>query len=518
MSQPNDGRMLNYNVKVKRLRLNATMSLAYTAPGMGLFDLGALIPHLSQLSEIDIFDPTHRPPYRRNAPAQRWHYSESLFSSLETSEVRLKAWTWESSMMDRDWASSEMRMHEKPYFQTLERLALRNFQAKSKRTKNGAAGTHEEQLAAALKYLPRLKSLSFESSSIITDKFLPLLPAGLDTLHIINCNDFASEGLHTFLSLQGQQLKELVLNHNQALDIAFLSDLGITCPNLEILRMDLNYYNSHSTSHDSDPKYIDLLKPDEVPSWPSTLRTLELMHLRKWTSEAAKTFFASLIDSAERLPDLRRLVIHAILNISWRDRAGFRDFWLGRLSKVFLRKSPPPNPHLMSLKAFRLWRQSQEGGTHLRAGESRTRPIASTDLSERTSPAVVIRRRAILDSDDDAPVIHKRRTPTQINKKSSLPTPEANTDEESSWHKRRLRPRTNTYMETASSDDDSPSETGADEDIFIQGLCEVVDLRIDNLRPRDTLFREVDFLDEEASGDEDWNGNDEIPGSGDYAW
>jgi hypothetical protein len=52
---------------------------------------------------------------------------------------------------------------------------------------------------------------------------------------------------------------------------------------------------------------------------------------------------------------------------------------------------------------------------------------------------------------------------------------------------------------------------------FVQGKCRVVDIRIDNLRPREELFNENDFLDSEVSGDEDWDGNDDIENDG-YAW
>jgi hypothetical protein len=49
-----------------------------------------------------------------------------------------------------------------------------------------------------------------------------------------------------------------------------------------------------------------------------------------------------------------------------------------------------------------------------------------------------------------------------------------------------------------------------------QGMCEVVDIRIDNLRPRETQATEADFLDEEQPGDGDWDGEDgEEEG---YAW
>jgi hypothetical protein len=40
--------------------------------------------------------------------------------------------------------------------------------------------------------------------------------------------------------------------------------------------------------------------------------------------------------------------------------------------------------------------------------------------------------------------------------------------------------------------------------------------RVDNSRPQEQIYDEEDFLDEEISGDEDWDGNDfEDDG---YAW
>ena len=43
---------------------------------------------------------------------------------------------------------------------------------------------------------------------------------------------------------------------------------------------------------------------------------------------------------------------------------------------------------------------------------------------------------------------------------------------------------------------------------FVQGLCTTVLFRVDDQRPADAQFNEGDFVDEEMSGDEDWNGVD----------
>jgi hypothetical protein len=53
---------------------------------------------------------------------------------------------------------------------------------------------------------------------------------------------------------------------------------------------------------------------------------------------------------------------------------------------------------------------------------------------------------------------------------------------------------------------------------IVQGMCEVVDFKIDNLRPTENQFREEDFLDSEPEGDEDWDGTNEGGGGDGYAW
>lgn len=45
---------------------------------------------------------------------------------------------------------------------------------------------------------------------------------------------------------------------------------------------------------------------------------------------------------------------------------------------------------------------------------------------------------------------------------------------------------------------------------FVQGLCDVVDIRIDNQRPREEQLNESHFMDSEASGDEEWTEGAEV--------
>ena len=78
-------------------------------------------------------------------------------------------------------------------------------------------------------------------------------------------------------------------------------------------------------------------------------------------------------------------------------------------------------------------------------------------------------------------------------------------------------------IQESSSDEDKERRNGSNEKeeefpLFVQGLCDVVVVRIDNSRPTEEQFDERDFLDEERSGDEDWDGDDgEVVQDG-YAW
>ena len=70
------------------------------------------------------------------------------------------------------------------------------------------------------------------------------------------------------------------------------------------------------------------------------------------------------------------------------------------------------------------------------------------------------------------------------------------------------------------SDGDEPAKPGnwrTKPEKFIQGMCNVVDIKIDNQRPREEQYNESHFLDSEASGDEDWTEGNEMLDDN-YAW
>lgn len=495
LAEHSEHRFFNYRTKVKGLDIDLMRTLAYTAPGRGVFQLKDLIPVLPNLEDIHIFDIRDHPLHRRLGHSIRWHYPDSIFESLIENGRHLKSWWWNRTFCFKTEAPEWIKhMHRSSPFQSLQSVKFTNF-APEKRSDD--ATSSEKVLADAVTSLPKLSQLAFESSAVVNGTLLQLLPSALQSITINNCGSLKSDEFQDFLGSHGSHLKNLVLDHNQSLEISFLCQLKQSCPRLETFKMDLNYYNSHATHNDSEPIYIDLLREDEIPTWPSTLRSIEMIHLRKWTHAAADNFFGSLINSASQLPDLRSLILKANINVGWRDRVAIREHWIGRLHRVFLRKSPPPSPHLVSLKAFRSWKQAQANGS-IAAPPKRT--LSHIEIQSSDPKTLPIRTSA------ESKAIEKQKKQT------------------AGFDRKRLRTRgKDPAIETSTSDGDSNSDSryatnDEEEKLFIQGMCDVVDVRIDNQRPREELFNENDFLDAEASDDEDWNGSDDMPGDTRYAW
>lgn len=334
----------------------------------------------------------------------------------------------------------------------------------------------EVELAEIVSLLPNLKSLILESNTFHTP-FLEHLPHKLHHLKIANCPELTSDMLHSYLSKDGScELRELVLDHNARLDLAFLPSLQSTCPKLETLTMDLHYYSTRHTVDDAEAKYDYLLGADEVPTWPSTLRKIELLHLQKWTSEGAQNLFRSLIDSAKDLPDLRTLILRAHINIAWRDRVDFKDQWINRLQRVFLRRSVEPDPKLASLKAFRLSKQTGHSSD------------VSPKIRLRFSHVEITPRKPPLDNyneaDSDSEPLSKRRSKRIADHEREV-SQAAVTD---SSQVALLRTRgSESEVVSVASDDEEPAEGDwrNTPEAFLQNMCDVVDVTIDNQRPRE---------------------------------
>lgn len=541
LSEHSAARTLNYNSKIQRLEIEVSKTLAYTFPGRGHFDLGSLIRLTPQLRELSLYHVADHPKCSRIgtvARAGKWIYQDSIFHALEENKIRLRSWRWNTRMTSAKQSLSWIHeVHRTAPFQALQALTFVNYPPAKRRFKvDKSVPPDEELLATALSVLPHIEELVFESCDIINESLMPLLPTALSSLKIRNCSTLISEFFHPFLITHGSRLKELVLDHNQSLSLSFLNNLATSCPQLEILKMDLLYYSSHVTFSDSEPKYEDLLLPDEVPTWPSTLQTLDLVQLRNWDASTAEMFFQSLLDSAPDLPHLRRLVLKAILKIGWRDRASFRDKWIGRLRQVFLRPQEMVNTDhgAAQMSGASDSRVSIIGSRSSSRGSSTHAKAAGKDDTQRGTRRVLRRRNSRIstfshveitdkpddiDSDSDVPFVPKRRS-TRLSKQDkdeyALPI-------SSESPPPRLR-RGSTAAEVGGSDTGLRSAAFGHSkwenkpEMFVQGMCEVVEVRIDNLRPMEEQLNENDFLDEEASGDDDWDGDDAALGESAYAW
>jgi hypothetical protein len=557
-----------YRQKVESLRIDVGQVAAYSLPGSGHLDLFSLIKDLPRLKALEFYHQKDMSPYRNLEDTIKWVYPESVFDALEyvdpnadplrgdkTNVCRLESWRWSSRLAGKKYPlESLLEIHLKPSFIGLQKIAFVNYQLPQVRKGEEDPPKHEEILGNALSVLTNLKHLIFESSTLVNAKLLPLLPKSLHNLELINCWDFHADDFAEFLLSHGSELRCLTLNHNLSLNLSFLPTLGIACPRLENLHMNLAYFNMHSFYHDSEPNFDKLILATEIPTWPSSLQTLELTQLRKWDTEAFEMFFKSLLDSAPNLPDLRKLTIQAILNIGWRDRASFRDKWIGSLEHVFKRVSSPPKSDISSL-VFRSTlanvisapKKNNKIDDHEQeiVAEKR-KPLRSSSGSAVPPPSafsVVIAPPKSTEPTRSRRSTRKSTRQSQTGKyaesRDNSGDEGADFDPDSQKSARHQARQTRVSRELTilkqtaglhgldlpesppqtESDDDSPllfkNGKGKAKEI-IQGMCEVVDIRIDNLRPRETMVTEADFLDEEQSGDEDWNGEDGIEDG--YAW
>ena len=502
--QPPTGDHEDYQVMPKRLTLDATQMSTLTDPTHSVTDLATLVKSLNTLREIDIFDPMDRPPFRpRLRRIRRWIYPDELFAALRGTELRLRSWRWNSTFCQRGplWMKG---IHGDDAFQSLRDLTLVKYHPEPSREEEdedegNPEPTMEELIGSALAVLPNLRSLAFETCGIVRKRLLPLLPTNLTSLSIVNCGEILSDALSSFLATHGAHLEELTLHHNQALDLSFLVDLKQSCPRLEVLRMDTTYYSSLVMSSDNEPLYEALLGENEVPTWPSTLRILDMQYLRKWDSTAASNFFQSLIDSAAELPHLQDLTIIAMVDTDWRQRAEFRRKWSATFQTVFARRWEPPKPHLASFKAYRLWKERQPKSKQ-EAPHAGDEKVDSFIEGVSEEPAKL---QTAGESDSDAPLVSRRKK------------------QDEQWGSTRLRSRAKANAGYDEESDEPGSEQEAEDEeqvSFVQGRCHTVIFRIDNFRPREEIYAEADFLDAEPSGDDEWNGNDEAADEGGYAW
>ncbi|KAI5263367.1 hypothetical protein E4T47_09048 [Aureobasidium subglaciale] len=507
IKQPNDQQLYSYNMKVTSIEVSARNLESFARlPGMSFAETASKLPRLSSLIITHQLD---EPPYEYQGRLPRWKYSQDLFDALDASNIHLTCWRWNAHLIDQAEGKTEFQgltecmaeVHTRPSFQSLRHLTISHLPLIALEAMNPEEEAADIAFGKIFNNLPNLGTLSFECCDRLSIQMLLQLPKTLKTIKFINCMPLNSDMLSEFLTSHGHTIQELVLDHNPFLDLAFFMDLRTTCPQLQSLKMDLYDHRENYFRHFGEPKYESLLLEDEIPTWPSTLQILELVHLQKWGANAAQNLFRSLVESAESLPDLRRLVLQAHINISWRDRAAFRDQWIERLRRVYRRYPKIPDPKLASLKAFRLWKDAQ--------------------TRRQLSHVEVIMREPTLESQasqasDDEPLA-KRRSKRVV--KPASPPPILTPPPERKGRGGRKRGRRESDAVSVASGD-TPGE-GEDwrntPERYVQGFCSVVDVRIDNQRPREEQFNESHFLDSEASGDEEWTEGAEVEGD-EYAW
>ena len=346
----NESSMFNYRAKIKFLDIEAMSMLVRKykgQPALDIIKLVGLIPMLRGIETHLITDqPQHHKIRFRTSHRSANVYNTELFEAFSNANARLRSWKWNFGLSGDLYATGELLKN----MPTIHAVALSNLANVAFVGYKALDVFNRKSLAEALANLPNLKKLSFELCDVV-EHVLPMLPYGLESLKLIDCPDVTADDLHLFLITHGRCLKELILNHNQSLNMAFIVDLADACPSLETFHMDMTYFSTNLSTKDTEPFYDTLLVLDELPTWPSTVQSLELVNLRRWNGDAAEMFFRSLVDSAASLSRLRRLVLKAIIDITWRDRANFRNKWIGKLREVFLDDSLP-NPNLKSISAF----------------------------------------------------------------------------------------------------------------------------------------------------------------------
>lgn len=362
LARQNERSFLNYRAKIKHLDVEADEVLCRRYEGREPVELGELLSIIPQVRAVRINLLSDQPVYGKMSrlfqriPTKRRPYQPGLFSALVDNKIRLSEWTWNGLLMLRSHVpiTRLVDYHQWEGFQSLRCLTFFNFDRR-----------YEVKVAAlSTSNLRYLRSLKFINAAIECMEDLEGLSKGLEVLEFTSCASLDSLSLTQFLISRGGNLRELILDHNDTLDLSFLEDLATSCPRLERLKMDLRFFNTHFTYNDSEPKFGSLLQDGIVPTWPRTLQRIKLFHLRKWDTSAASTFFSSLVDSAKGLPDLRHIEIKASIGESnWRNRISFRNKWISRMEKVFKRVSAPPDPRLISISTFNAHKQELEDPT-----------------------------------------------------------------------------------------------------------------------------------------------------------
>ncbi|GAW15850.1 hypothetical protein ANO14919_052720 [Xylariales sp. No.14919] len=513
--------LIRYRPKIEILRIDVDTFFTRKVNGHQL-QLKQVLKHLPRLACLELYHPADDPPYRDLKNHLRWRLSkDDLLDGLallpdgdasvgdKTTTTSLKSWRWNSRLTPVDLSLERLsEIHAHPGFRSLRKLAYVNYQLPS--TTQFSARARESQeaqnrdlqaiahLAASINALPDLQHLVIESSTLANGLLLDRLPKTLTHLELINCWEITSEDMSTFLMSHGNSLVQLTLKHCQSLSLGFLPVLGTSCPNLAHLEADLSYFRHHESYADNKPEYATLLEVGQVPTWPSSIQSIEIINMRNWTRAAAEMFFSSLMKNAKALPNLRRLEFKVILNIDWRQRQELRRSLADQMTRVFERKSAPPKER----RAIRQHSEMKlEDVNEAQMSEPTTR--RSARITNQTSTPAPNR--------DDASHPSRRNLSKAVTVRrnlgsfKSLSTFDAD-DEDSSEDELSMGDPGTRLSQSRTT---TARAAGLRGEEFIHGLCDVVDIQVDNQRPAERQYDMDDFLDSPEHSDTEWNSDED---------
>lgn len=465
LSQPNESLSVNYPTKVQEVLIDVRLTLVYKAgPTYGYFDLCKLIQKVPHAKTLRLFDSNDgkQPLWADRTP--RWNYPSALFETLKTGNLRLHTFDWNTRYMEtRDLIDTMLSRHLETTFQSIRSLNIFHVHS-DEVVPPREDGQPDEQivekgLGEALCQLPDLQAVTFTDCGAVNDVLFTAMPLTLRSLTLDNCDEVGTAAFMALLTDRGSCLRQLVLKHNRHLNMSFMTILKDACPNLEKLSADFIMHN-WPPHYNGMPHFKNLLKIGEVPTWPRALQEIELLHLRQLDKPRTATFLTSLVDAAPELSDLRKINISATVQMDWQDRASFRQYWAGKLRRTFLRK---------------------DAGVNVNLGTDHASPeTAAHRHSHRHSARIARQRLAGVDDDE----------------------------EDDDWEE----------IDHDESGDNAEGNKAGSTNVYVQGMCDIVSFRIDNLRPSETQYSEGDFLDSEQSGDEDWEGEDWEPDNDRHAW
>ncbi|KAK8107927.1 uncharacterized protein PG998_009940 [Apiospora kogelbergensis] len=482
---PPESTLFNYRPKVEGLRIEVDEILNRKKIGTYL-SLNELVQYMPRLKHIDLYTALDAKPWR-----QLDQSDEGL------TFLPLESWSWSSRLIPQTWSKDMIReIHSTASFQSLRKITFINFQLPSVTSKEAdplviAAmdEPHIRQVTSSILQLPKLEHLVLEASTVANGSLLEQLPRNLKHFELINCWDVEAEHMVDFLRDRGHSLKTIVLNHCQSLSLQFLPILASACPNLEEIHVNTKYFRHHEFYNDDQPFWDVFLEPDQIPTWPTKLRCIDMQHLQFSDHRAARNFCKSLESSAERLLDLRSLAIDIKLKCDLDRRTKLRNYWTPRLQAIFKRPVVVPTSMTVALaKQF-------EKQAVIEPGRRKSSKACSTPMRRS------IRLAEIVSSPDVTQDEASGTSGREVSRRSQV-------------RKEARRLGNESYDADGESDDELSNEVNADpkKNTPVQRLCNVVEIQLDNSRVVEEKFGMEHFFDgsgsESEEEDPDWDGQD----------